>query len=73
MIDSCLFQVFPEDSGTYMVVASNLAGETKCLADLIVEEDKSPEEEKRIFYQEFSSVQQTKQVRYVYAFPRIFE
>ncbi|GFT67998.1 hypothetical protein NPIL_385641 [Nephila pilipes] len=55
-------EVFPEDSGTYMVVASNAAGEARCIADLVVEEDRSPEVEKKITYQEFSSHQQTKQM-----------
>ncbi|GIY10873.1 hypothetical protein CEXT_514601 [Caerostris extrusa] len=55
-------EVFPDDSGNFMVVASNVAGEARCIADLIVEEDRSPELEKKITYQEFSSHQQTKQM-----------
>ncbi|KAF8795362.1 Muscle M-line assembly protein unc-89 like protein [Argiope bruennichi] len=55
-------EVFPDDSGTFMVVASNLAGEARCIADLVVEEDRSPEVEKKITYQEFSSHQQSTQM-----------
>lgn len=46
-----------------MVVASNVAGEARSIADLVVEEEKSPDEEKIVSYQEFSSVQQKKEVR----------
>ncbi|XP_035212204.1 muscle M-line assembly protein unc-89-like isoform X2 [Stegodyphus dumicola] len=41
-------EVFPDDSGSYMIVASNVAGEARSLADLVVEEDKSPVEESYI-------------------------
>lgn len=46
-----------------MVIASNVAGEARSIADIMVEEEKSPDEEKMISYQEFSSVQQKKEVR----------
>ncbi|XP_054706310.1 muscle M-line assembly protein unc-89-like isoform X2 [Uloborus diversus] len=55
-------EVFPEDSGSYTVVASNVAGEARSLADLVVEEEKSPDEEKHISYQEFSSIQQKREM-----------
>lgn len=51
-----------------MVVASNAAGEARSIADLVVEEEKSPDEEKLISYQEFSSVQQKKEVRICFIF-----
>lgn len=63
-----LVKVFPDDSGCYMVVASNAAGEARSIADLVVEEEKSPDEEKLITYQEFSSVQQKKEVRNTFIF-----
>lgn len=51
-----------------MAVASNAAGEARSIADLVVEEEKSPDEEKLITYQEFSSVQQKKEVRTSFIF-----
>ena len=47
-----------------MVVASNAAGEARSIADLVVEEEKSPDEEKLVTYQEFSSVQEKKEVSF---------
>lgn len=54
-------EAFPDDSGLYMVSATNAAGEARSIADLIVEEDRSPEEDKIINYQEVSSVEQKKE------------